>query len=164
MGSPPPYLLCFGPEHIFQVSGKALAQPLLCPVAGPDGEPKPGVGNFVAEAGPAEMAAACQGALGEEDDVWAGHSQTRKVGGDDKDVQPGEGVCSQHRMCCREAGRDQPQKGLLAGILEAQRGKDSVRNDLLSGGSSILEAAGIFHVTAGTNTPEVGLGRWDGSL
>jgi hypothetical protein len=36
----------------------------------PDGQAKPGVSDFMAEAGPTE-APACQGALGEEDDVWA---------------------------------------------------------------------------------------------
>lgn len=65
------YLLRHGPEHIFQVGGKALTQPLLRPVAGAYGQAKPGVSNLVAEAGPAELAPARQGALRQEDDVGA---------------------------------------------------------------------------------------------
>lgn len=71
LGSLETYLLCFGPEYIFQVSGKPFAQPLLRPVAGPDGQAKPGVSDFMAEPGPTEVAPARQGALREEDDVWA---------------------------------------------------------------------------------------------
>lgn len=47
----------------------------------------------------------------------------------------------------------------MAGTREAHRGKDTMRNDLLGGGRSVLEAAGVFHVTANTNMPEVGLRR-----
>lgn len=53
------------------MSGKPFAQPLLRPVTGADGKAKPGVSDFMAEAGPAEMAASGHGALREEDDVWA---------------------------------------------------------------------------------------------
>lgn len=65
------YLLCLSPEYIFQVSGEPFTQPLLGPVSGPDSQAKPGVSDFMAEAGPTEMAHSGQDALGEEDDVWA---------------------------------------------------------------------------------------------
>ena len=45
------------------------------------------------------------------------------------------------------------QKGLLAGTLEAQWGKDPMRNNFLDGGRRILEAAGVFHVTTNANIP-----------
>lgn len=62
-------LLYPGPEHIFQMSGKALTQPLLGPVTSPNSQAKPGMGNFMAEACPTQLAGSSQGALGEEDDV-----------------------------------------------------------------------------------------------
>ena len=65
------YLLCLGPEHIFQVGGEPFTQPLLCPVSSPNRQAKPGVSNFMAETGPTELAHSSQGALREEDDVWA---------------------------------------------------------------------------------------------
>lgn len=62
-------------------------------------------------------------------------------------------MCSQDRVCCGEARRDERQKGLLAGTLQAHWSKDPMRNDLLGGGRSILEAAGVFHVTTKANIP-----------
>lgn len=79
LGSLETYLLCFGPEYIFQVSGKAFTEPLLRPVPGPDGEAKPGVSNLVAEPRPAEVAPSSQRALREEDDVWAGEKGEKTV-------------------------------------------------------------------------------------
>lgn len=113
----------------------------------------------MAQPGPTQMARSCQDALREEDDVWAGHPQTREVGRNNEDVQPGERVCSQDRVRCREAGRDQMQEGLLTGILEAQWGKDPMRNNFLGGSRKILEAAGVLHVTTNANIPGVSLRR-----
>lgn len=113
----------------------------------------------MAETGPTEMVHSRQDALREEDDVWAGHPQTREIAGNDEYVQPGERVCSQDAVCCCEARRDQLQKGLVAGTLEAHWGKDPMRNNFLGGGRRILEATGIFHVTTSANIPEVSLGR-----
>lgn len=93
-------LLCLSPEYIFQVSGEPFTQPLLGPVSGPDSQAKPGVSDFMAEAGPTEMAHSGQDALGEEDDVWAGHPQAWEAGRDDEYIQSGERVCSQDRVCC----------------------------------------------------------------
>lgn len=90
---------------------------------------------------------------------WSGHPQTREVGRNNEDVQPGERVCSQDRVRCREAGRDQMQEGLLTGILEAQWGKDPMRNNFLGGSRKILEAAGVLHVTTNANIPGVSLRR-----
>lgn len=113
----------------------------------------------MAETGPTKMAPSNQGALREEDDVWAGHPQAWKVGRDDENIQPGERVCSQDRVCCGEANGDQRQKGLLAGTLEAHWSKDPMGNDLLDGGRSVLEAAGVVHVATNPNTPEVSIRR-----
>ena len=65
------YLLRLGPEYIFQVSGEPFTEPLFRPVSGPDSQAKPGMSNFMAETGPTELAHSSQGALREEDEVWA---------------------------------------------------------------------------------------------
>lgn len=82
-----------------------------------------------------------------------GHPQAWKVGGDNENVQPGERVCSQDRVCSWEARRDQPQQGLLAGTLKAHWGKHSIRNDVLGSSRCTLEPARVFHMTAGVVIP-----------
>lgn len=68
-------MLCLDPDDVLQVGGKALADPLLGPVSGPDGEAEPGVGDLMTQPGPAQTQAASargQNALGQENDVGAG--------------------------------------------------------------------------------------------
>lgn len=46
-----PYLLCFNPNNVLKIGGKALADPFLCPVFGSNNQAKPRVGNLMAYPG-----------------------------------------------------------------------------------------------------------------
>ncbi len=72
-------MLCLGPDNVFQVGGKALTDPFLCPVSGSDDQAKPGVGDLMARPGPTQRQAIhprtrtpnMQHTLGQENYMWA---------------------------------------------------------------------------------------------
>lgn len=48
------YLFCLGPDNVLQVGREALADPLFSPISGSDQQAEPGVGDLVADPGPAQ--------------------------------------------------------------------------------------------------------------
>jgi len=78
------YLLCLGPDNVLQVGGEALADPFFGPVSGSDHQAEPGVGDLVADPGPAQTRVVlsrtetAQHALGQERDMGAGQDKWQK--------------------------------------------------------------------------------------